>query len=142
MRHSICRCFHFRFVFSFLYLVRKYFRWKLGFYLHKSELRQKKAVKCVVKESSSVLAFEHREPHTVCQRSMFWSKNYKFLKNFKNGQFWFLCQNQLFLAVNRFEIFEFSCLIWSKIVISWFYLGNLKSKIAIFGPKHSNIWSF
>ena len=30
--------------------------------------------------------------HSV-SKFQFWSKNYKFLKSLKNGQFWFLCQN-------------------------------------------------
>ena len=32
----------------------------------------------------------------------------------------------------KFEIFEFSRLNWSKIVISWFYLGNYRSKSRFF----------
>ena len=44
---------------------------------------------------------------TVCQRSILLSKNYKFLKSFKNGQFWYLCQNWLFLEVKNSKYLNF-----------------------------------
>ena len=66
----------------------------------------------------------------VWRKVHFFSKNYKFLKSLKNGQFWFCAKNE-FLAV-KIEIFEFLRLNWSKIVISWFYLDNLKWKLRWF----------
>ena len=50
-----------------------------------------------------------------------------------------MCQNRLFL-VEKIQIFEFSRLNWSKIVISWFFRGNFYVKIANFEPKSFDIW--
>ena len=57
---------------------------------------------------------------TVCQKRFFCSKTANSRKAWKMVNFLFLCQN----TGKNIDIFEFSRLNWSKIVISWFSLGN------------------
>ena len=90
--------------------------------------------------------FTEDEVHTFTIHSVskfhFLAKNYKFSKSLQNGQFLFLCQNWLFLAVKKNRLWIFTPKLESKIVISWFYLGNFCGQNRVdFWSKSSNIWN-
>ena len=64
---------------------------------------------------------------TVCQRSIF-AQKLQILEELEKWSTFIFVSKLTIFSGKKFEKFEFSCLNWSKIVISCFDLGNFRSK--------------
>ena len=89
-----------------------------------------------IKEVNEVIdeEFDFQPNHSV-SKVQFLFKNYKFLKSLKNGQFLFVYQNWLFLAVKIRNSWIFAPKIGQKMPFHGFNLSNFSSKSRFCGPK-------
>ena len=75
-----------------------------------------------------------------CVKGSFLVQKLQILEKLENGSIWIFVSKLIFLSGKKFEIFEFSRLNWSKIVILWFWFGAILGQNRDFGAKSFNIW--
>ena len=94
----------------------------LGLFLHSDFCEELIYIEyTIVLENRALFQAIVLSPPAQCVKCPFLSKNYKFLKRLKVGNLYIFCVKIDFFSGKKFEMFEFSRLNWSKIVISWFW---------------------
>ena len=94
----------------------------LGLFLHSDFCEELIYIEdTIVLENRALFQAIVLSPPAQCVKCPFLSINYKFLKSLKMGNLCIFCVKIDFFSGKRFEMFEFSHLNWSKMVISWFW---------------------